>query len=105
MFKEVYYIGMLSVEKRTEHRLISKYRNKVSQRLLDRLPVLLREGEIAFEKFMDDSLSKPNPFLTMIKKDRADRNGGSWCQPVILGAEQGITFCPVDDEENQSDSK
>ena len=40
-----------------------------------------------YEDAIGDTIYKPNPFLSMIKKSSID-----WNTPVILGSEHGVTF-------------
>lgn len=56
--------AFLPPARRAKLRLIERYRDKVSERLLKEVPVIEKEGKKAFE----NHLMHPNPFLRAIRK-------------------------------------
>jgi hypothetical protein len=68
-FKECYYIGSLSEGEQKEYYLISKYKSKVSRRLINRQKELYEKGKIEFSVTLKLMITGPNPFLRMIPKD------------------------------------
>ena len=62
-------IGQLSKQEQVKYRLISRYENKVSQRLLDEAKVLMEKGKDQFEGVIKELMISPNRILTKIHKD------------------------------------
>jgi hypothetical protein len=64
-------IGQLSKQEQVKYHLISRYENKVSQRLLDEAKVLMEKGKAKFEGVMKELMEEENSFLKLIKKDNS----------------------------------
>lgn len=69
LITEYYDIACLPESDQAKYRLISKYRDKVSKRLLDEKKELREKARGLFADFLCETLMKPNPFLAMLKNE------------------------------------
>jgi len=69
ILREYYEIGSLSEKEQAEYRLISKYKDNVSDRLLNRLFTLMELGKKAFSLHMKGISYSTNPFLSLVSKE------------------------------------
>lgn len=71
IFTTFYYTSQLSKKEVIKYQLITRYQDKVSQRLRLQREELLATGKEKFQATMKDLIMAPNPFLDLIKKDTA----------------------------------
>jgi tRNA A37 N6-isopentenylltransferase MiaA len=69
LFKEAYFIGQLSEKEQVKYRLISRYENKVSQRLRDEAKALMKKGGDEFQRTMTLLMLSPNNIFAKISKN------------------------------------
>lgn len=67
--QECYYVGSLPAKKSIKYWLISKYEDRISERLKKEKQRLLNEGKLLFDESFKKAMSTSNPFLNMIKKE------------------------------------
>lgn len=84
LLKEYYWVASLDESEISKYYLICKYKDKVSQRLLQEKESLLKKGEISFRDKMHYVLNRPNPFFSLLKKQQ-DFSGSYVPVPIHFG--------------------
>lgn len=68
LVREVYAISSLSIEDQKKYYLIIRYKNKVSQRLLQCAKDLRKEGEEELSRLMRELVYMKSPVIDMLPK-------------------------------------
>lgn len=79
-FKEVYYTDCLPIKEYKKYWLISKYEDKVSERLLQDKKDLYKKADQLFTEKLNEIISQPNPLLKL-----SIPFGEYSTQPVVFG--------------------
>jgi hypothetical protein len=91
LLSEYFEIGALPPNLQAKWKLTHRYKDKVSQELLDDLPVLRQLGKEMMTEQWKEILSKPSFMSGMLKED-FNWNKACYHQPINLGLEHGFTF-------------
>lgn len=86
-FEEMYAIGCLTKHEEAKCRLIKRYYDKVSPRLLGEYRDLVAKGKTLFAEVLRDMMNKPNPFLALIPKEGKEFYGTYLPVPLKYGNE------------------